>query len=125
MLVTGPFSNYLNQGTLKEKYNILRKIEWAYKYDIYNSSAIISPYPKQICITNKELRIWLNWVNRNIVLRLGLDYELTIRVKIRIASGMLSKIKSLTQIDKLQIFANLIENINTDFEIMATEDLPF
>lgn len=125
MLVTGPFSSYLNQGTLKEKYNILRKIEWAYKYDIYNSSAIISPYPKQICITNKELRIWLNWVNRNIVLRLGLDYELTIRVKMRIASGMLSKIKSLTQIDKLQIFANLIENINTDFEIMATEDLPF
>jgi hypothetical protein len=125
MLVTGPFLTYLNQNTLKEKYNILRKIEWAYKYDIYNSSAIISPYPKQICITNKELRIWLNWVNRNIVLRLGLDYELTIRVKIRIASGMLSKIKSLTQIDKLQIFANLIENINTDFEIMATEDLPF
>ncbi len=125
MLVTGPFLIYLNQDTLKEKYNILRKIEWAYKYDIYNSSAIISPYPKQICITNKELRIWLNWVNRNIVLRLGLDYELTIRVKIRIASGMLSKIKSLTQIDKLQIFANLIENINTDFEIMATEDLPF
>lgn len=125
MLVTGPFLNYLNQDTLKEKYNMLRKIEWAYKYDIYNSSAIISPYPKQICITNKELRIWLNWVNRNIVLRLGLDYELTIRVKIRIASGMLSKIKSLTQIDKLQIFANLIENINTDFEIMATEDLPF
>lgn len=125
MLVTGPFLTYLNQDTLKEKYNILRKIEWAYKYDIYNSSAIISPYPKQMCITNKELRIWLNWVNRNIVLRLGLDYELTIRVKIRIASGMLSKIKSLTQIDKLQIFANLIENINTDFEIMATEDLPF
>lgn len=125
MLVTGPFSNYLNQDTLKKKYNILRKIEWAYRYDIYNSSAIISPFPKQICITNKELRIWLNWVNRNIVLRLGLDYEMTIRVKIRIASGMLSKIKSLTQIDKLQIFANLIENINTDFEIMATEDLPF
>lgn len=125
MLVTGPFLTYLNQDTLKEKYNMLRKIEWAYKYDIYNSSAIISPYPKQTCITNKELRIWLNWVNRNIVLRLGLDYELTIRVKIRIASGMLSKIKSLTQIDKLQIFANLIENINTDFEIMATEDLPF
>lgn len=125
MLVTGPFLTYLNQDTLKEKYNMLRKIEWAYKYDIYNSSAIISPYPKQICITNKELRIWLNWVNRNIVLGLGLDYELTIRVKIRIASGMLSKIKSLTQIDKLQIFANLIENINTDFEIMATEDLPF
>ena len=125
MLVTGPFLTYLNQDTLKEKYNILRKIEWAYKYDIYNSSAIISPFPKQICITNKELRIWLNWVNRNIVLRLGLDYEMTIRVKMRIASGLLSKIKSLTQIDKLQIFANLIENINTDFEIMATEDLPF
>lgn len=125
MLVTGPFLTYLNQDTLKEKYNILRKIEWAYKYDIYNSSAIISPYPKQICITNKELRIWLNWVNRNIVLRLGLDYEMTLRVKMRIASGLLSKIKSLTQIDKLQIFANLIENINTDFEIMATEDLPF
>ena len=95
MLVTGPFSSYLNQDTLKKKYNVLRKIEWAYKYDIYNSSAIISPFPKQICITNKELRIWLNWVNRNIVLRLGLDYEMTIRVKMRIASGMLSKIKSL------------------------------
>lgn len=125
MLVTGPFSNYLNQGTLKEKYNILRKIEWAYKYDIYNSSIIINPFPKQTCITNKELRIWLNWVNRNIVLRLGLDNEMTIRIKMRIASGLLSKINSLTQIDKLQIFANLIENINADLEIMATEDLPF
>lgn len=125
MLVTGPFSNYLNQGTLKEKYNILRKIEWAYKYDIYNSSVTINPFPKQTCITNKELRIWLNWVNRNIVLRLGLDNEITIRIKMRIASGLLSKINSLTQIDKLQIFANLIENINADLEIMATEDLPF
>ena len=125
MLVTGPFSNYLNQGTLKEKYNILRKIEWAYKYDIYNSSVIISPFPKQICITNKELRIWLNWVNRNIVLRLGLDNEMTIRIKMRIASGLLSKINSLNQIDKLQIFANMVENINADLEIMATEDLPF
>ena len=125
MLVTGPFLNYLNQDTLKKKYNVLRKIEWAYKYDIYNSSAIISPFPKQICITNKELRIWLNWVNRNIVLRLGLDYEMTIRVKMRIASGMLSKIKSLTNIDKLQIFANMIENINTEIQIMTVEDLPF
>ena len=43
----------------------------------------------------------------------------------RIASGMLSKIKSLTDIDKLQIFANMVENINTEIQIITIEDLPF
>lgn len=124
MLFDGPFIRYLNQDTLRERYNMLRKIEWAYRYDIYNSSACISPFSRQRCL-NTALRKWLNWVNRNIILNLGLDSEFTTLVKLRIATSMLNKVDDLTDIENVQIFTNLKDNLHRELNEIVLSELPF
>lgn len=124
MLFDGPFMRYLGQDTLREQYNTLRKIAWAYRYYIYDSSVCISPFSRQRCL-NKPLREWLNWVNRNIILNLGLDSESTTRVKLRIATSMLNKVDDLSDIENVQIFTNLKDNINKELDDIVLNELPF
>ena len=125
MLFDGPFIRYLDQDTLREKYNTVRKVAWAYRYFIYDSSICISPFSRQRCLLNRSLKEWLNWVNRNIILNLGLDSESTTRVKLRIAASMLNKVDNLTDYENVQIFTNLKDNINSEIYILNTEELPF
>ena len=124
MLFDGPFIRYLGQDTLREQYNTLRKIAWAYGYDIYNSSVCISPFSRQRSL-NTDLRKWLIWVNRNIILNLGLDSESTTRVKLRIATSMLNKVDDLSDIENVQIFTNLKDNINKEVDDIVLSELPF
>lgn len=125
MLFDGPFIRYLDQDTLREKYNMVRKIAWAFRYDIYNSSICISPFSRQRCMLNRPLGEWLNWVNRNIILNLGLDSEFTTRVKLRIAASMLNKVDNLSDIENVQIFTNLKDNINKELSDIVLSELPF
>ena len=74
---------------------------------------------------NPRLRGWLCWVNKNIILNLGLDYEITTLVKLRIAASMLNKVDNLTDYENVQIFTNLKDNINSEIYILNTEELPF
>lgn len=125
MLFDGPFIRYLDQDLLKDKYNELRLIWRAFRYNIEYSSMCISPFNKQKSITNSQLRRWLYWVNRNIILNLGLDFERTTRIKLRIAASMLNKVDSLSDIENVQIFTNLKNNVNKELYILNTEELPF
>lgn len=125
MLFNGPFIRYLDQDLLKNKYNELRMIWEAYRYDIENSSICISPFNKEKAIMNPQLRKWLCWVNINIILNLGLDSEITTRVKLRIAASMLNKVDSLTDIENVQIFTNLKDNVNEEICNLIDEELPF
>lgn len=125
MLFNGPFNRYLDQDLLKNKYNELRMIWEAYRYDIENSSICISPFDKEKAILNSQLRNWLCWVNINIILNLGLDSEITTRVKLRIAASMLNKVDSLTDIENVQIFTNLKDNVNKEICNLIDEELPF
>lgn len=125
MLFNGPFNCYLDQDLLKNKYNELRMIWEAYRYDIENSSICISPFDKEKAILNSQLRNWLCWVNINIILNLGLDSEITTRVKLRIAASMLNKVDSLTDIENVQIFTNLKDNVNEEICNLIDEELPF
>lgn len=125
MLFNGPFNRYLDQDLLKNKYNELRMIWEAYRYDIENSSICISPFDKEKAILNSQLRNWLCWVNINIILNLGLDSEITTRVKLRIAASMLNKVDSLTDIENVQIFTNLKDNVNEEICNLIDEELPF
>lgn len=125
MLFDGPFIRYLDQDLLKDKYNELRLIWRAFRYNIEYSSMCISPFNKQKSITNSQLRRWLYWVNRNIILNLGLDFERTTRIKLRIAASMLNKVDNLSDIENVQIFTNLKNNVNKELYILNTEELPF
>ena len=126
MLFNGPFECYLDRDlSLKDKYSQIRRMKDSYKYDIEQSSICISPSPKIKTIMNPRLREWLCWVNKNIILNLGLDYEITTLVKLRIAASMLNKVDNLTDYENVQIFTNLKDNINSEIYILNTEELPF
>jgi len=125
MLFNGPFNRYLNQDLLKDRYNELRLIWELFRYDIERSSICIMPFNKEKALINPQLNHWLYWVNKNIILNLGLDSEITTRVKLRIAASMLNKVDSLTDIENVQIFTNLKNNINNEIYIMINEELPF
>lgn len=125
MLFNGPFNRYLNQDLLKNRYNELRLIWESFRYDIEQSSICIAPFSKEKALINSQLRCWLYWVNRNIILNLGLDSEITTRVKLRIAASMLNKVDSLTDIENVQIFTNLKNNVNHELYILTNEELPF
>lgn len=124
MLFDGPVLRYLDKPTTREKYEQLRKMYWAYRYDIDNSSICVIPFNKKLCIINKDLKKWLNWVNKNIILNLGLDTELTTRVKLRIALNMLDKV-NMTKLEILQISINLKNNLNEELYTMNVDELPF
>lgn len=125
MLFNGPFNRYLNQDLLNEKYNELRRIWESFRYDIEHSSICIMPFSKKKAVIDSQLRNWLCWVNKNIILNLGLDSEITTRVKLRIAASMLNKVDSLTDIENVQIFTNLKNNVNKELCVLIYEELPF
>lgn len=77
---------------------------------------------------NHELITWLAWVNKNICLPIKEDTEKTFNtteVKLRIATGMLNKIESLTDLEKIQIHMNLTENVREERIKIVLDYLPF
>lgn len=84
-----------------------------------------------IC-TNKDLRNLLNWVNKSIVLNLGIidnrtilpKLLTTIDVRLRIFTGMLNKIQIQKDIS-IKIHQNVTSNVKREMSDIVTEDLPF
>ena len=111
--------------TLKEKYEILKRIWRADRYGVMMSNACISPFNVVTCMCNHDLRKWLEWVNLNICLQINSDTTITTGVKLRIATGMLNKLESLTDLEKIQIHSNLVRNVKKEEYDILTEDLPF
>ena len=126
MLIPTILDKFTNTKRLRDHYDFARIVwtQYRFEYVEWNSLAI-SPFNKLKCLTNGELRNWLQWVNRNIILNIGLDYHSTIMVKLRIATCMLNKLKTIDKIEKIQIHSNLTRNINYELKIIETEDLPF
>lgn len=89
------------------------------------SSAIIDPYSSFKLFSDKELLHWLSWVNKNICHQMVVDTCVTTDVKVRIATGKLNKIKSLTDEEGIQIHRNLIENLKKLSIEVDLERLPF
>lgn len=68
---------------------------------------------------------WGRWVNKNIVFNLERDTAQTTGVKLRIATGMLNKLKSLSEEDKKIIHENLTTNVYNEMFKIAANQLPF
>ena len=95
MLIPTILDRFKNTKRLQDHYDFARIVwtQYRFEYVEWNSLAI-SPFSKLKCLTNGELRNWLQWVNRNIVLNMGLDSHDTIMVKLRIATCMLNKLEN-------------------------------
>lgn len=81
----------------------------------------------EICI-NPDLRRIVKWVNKKLVLQLGIiDYR-TIGVRLRIATGMINKLvheKRLSEKTGMLIHFSLVSNLNREISAINTQDLPF
>lgn len=89
------------------------------------SPNIIQPYSWLDIMRNHEVIVWLKWVNQNICQQMNADTYTTTDVKVRIATGMLNKIKSLTAMEGIQIHKNLVDNLKQLRIDIELEQLPF
>lgn len=74
---------------------------------------------------NADVIKWIMWVNINICEKLETDWYKTTDVKLRIATGMLNNIQSLTDLEKIQIHSNLVRNVRLEIGRIQEERLPF
>lgn len=90
----------------------------------YSGDAIY-PYSWLRIMRNHDLITWLWWVNDNICDQLSIDNYNTVQVKLRIATGMLNKLESLTDMEKTEIHTNLTTNVQNAFFLRLERELPF
>lgn len=77
-------------------------------------------------MSNFDVFDLLKWINNNIVVGLFANESYyTIQVKLRIATGMLNKITSLSDAQKQALHSNLTKNVNDLWAIRISRDLPF
>lgn len=115
-----------NHHTLKERYDVLERIWESDRYGVPSSIKCISPFNDKVtCWLNSDVREWLEWVNLNICLHIASDTDKTTGVKLRIATGMLNKIESLSDIEKIQIHSNLTNNVYEEKFLLINGELPF
>lgn len=128
MLIPPILNRYEDTLRLQDHYDFARKVwsQFRWEYIDFNQR-VIQPFNHHVwaCQEWKELYRWISWVNRNIVLNLGLDSYETVGVKLRIATSMLNKIKTLDNITKIEIHSNLTRNVWNEQRIIEVEDLPF
>lgn len=89
------------------------------------SNTVIKPYPWLEIMRNHDLIVWLRWVNKNICQQISTDNWTTTDVKVRIATGMLFKMKSVLDYQKIVIHTYFVANIRQariDYELST---LPF
>lgn len=128
MLIPPILNRYEDTLRLQDHYDFARKVWSQFSWEYIDANQrVIQPFNHYIweCQEWKELYHWLVWVNRNIVLNLGLDSYETVGVKVRIATSMLNKIKTLDNITKIEIHSNLTRNVWNEQHIIEVEDLPF
>ena len=80
------------------------------------------------CYTNKHLMDVIKWINRNIIVNIESDVQLTTEIKMRIAIGMINKLvyqRRLSDSHGKHAVDSLIANIREIRNLMIDEELPF
>lgn len=117
--------NSFEDRSEKERYDILKRIWQSDRYGVTQSDLCIAPFDRAKSLVNRDLRKWLSWVNLNVCLPIADDTEKTFGVKLRIATGMLNKIASISDIEKIQIHSNLVDNLYEERFLIINGELPF
>lgn len=124
MLIVSPLVNSIKHLTLREQYNELKRLyskPWFGLVECCNCAASKDVNWRD----NPELWKLKGWITYNIILNLGNDSPVTTGVKVRIATGMLNKIESLTVLEKIRIHDDLILTIFKEQNAIIDEELPF
>lgn len=100
------------------------KIDLASKYGECSHN-IIQPFSWLDIMRKHDVIVWLRWINSNICQRFYVDDWKTMDVKLRIATGMLNKLTSLTDEEKIKIHCNLTTNVKKAKIDVELESLPF
>lgn len=88
-------------------------VEGTYTFEVFN---------------NHELQSLIEWINREITLKLLSDNHPTVEIKIRIATSMLNKLVDNHSISKeyaILFHDILVANVRDCESVLWTEDLPF
>lgn len=122
--------------TAFEKYEYFRKLYNAgAHYILLNNVNVFGPFPRAIvpwdiseaqktAIYNPEVTKVLAWINKEIIINLGVMTEKTLYVKIRIATGMLDKCNILKDF-KILFHDNMARNLQIEHTEIIMSDLPF
>lgn len=121
MLITAPH----HPIDYESNYSFLRNHKDEYQTTIDYSTACINPTSWMAIMPHKDALSWLRWVNNKICLHIDYENFETIGVKLRIATGMLNKLESLTDLEKIQIHSNLVRNIHNEYYNVQLSRLPF
>lgn len=121
MLLNTVLKKYCH-GPLIQQYAEIARIWQQDWISITESTACIEPISGPL---NSELKRWLSWVNKNIIIPMANETYTTTGVKVRIATGMLNRIESLTDLEKIQIHCNFTQNIRTELQKLMDDELPF
>ena len=124
-----------NMSTAK-KYEYLEQLYKSGKTHILlNNIRIFGPYPRsevpwdiseaeKVVIYNKDVAKVNMWLKNEIFNKSALFNYKTLDVLIRIATGMLNKCDIPKEL-QIMFHDNMIENLKSEYSIIATSDLPF
>lgn len=94
-----------------------------------NQGTVLTPWSDDVkwsdVMSKPDVCDWIRWVNVNICHKLKKDSFTTTDVKLRIATGMLNKIVSLSDKQKIRIHLNLTNNVHNEVWRLMDEILPF
>lgn len=126
MLINCSFTEAFAHHTLHRQYELLEKCWRSDRYEVMQCDVCIAPFDRARSLINYELRNWLAWVNKNICIPIASEKNgNSTAVKLRIATGMLNKIESLTDLEKIQIHSNLTNNVHKEIYLLRLDGLPF
>lgn len=108
-----------------DAYHYLRKHKEELLCTIRCSTRCIHPIDWMTIMPHADAVKWLYWVNEHICLHIDQQSYATMGVMLRIATGMLNKVQSLTDLEKIQIHSNLTHNVHKEYYKLQAEDLPF
>lgn len=127
-LIDSPLLYYVEEEPLSEQYRFLKRCISSDRYCVETSTRCLDYAKISKLRSSPELRKWLVWVNKNIILELADDSEASTNVKLRIAVGMLNNLEAKGIIDKLEayiIHATLTQNVKDEVRNIIVDDLPF
>lgn len=142
------FSNYLSPLIEAKKYNLTEPTKPSEIYnqlrDAYNqgvegildNTRFVAPICEGEECYDIVYKIWesndlqklVRWINKKIVLAIGVTDFRAIEVRVRIATNMLNKLVDEGVLDKImatRIHFYLAKNVRMELSAINTEDLPF
>lgn len=92
----------------------------------YNRILVCGSKDEPLYMLKPQCQKTLQWINKNILLKLPNDNLTTVGVKLRIATGMLNKLEVVLGKDIVNLMhKRLVDRVKEAHQAIQVEDLPF